>query len=301
MSSSPAPGPTETPAAGEPAPEAARTPTAEQAASSGERWEWNQERYRDGVFSHAVATERERLTLLESVLDHHTRARFEALGLTTGHRVLEVGGGGGSVARWLAGQGAEVTVTDLDTTFLDELADEGVRVLRHDVYTEDFPPGSFDFIHARYVVIHLPDPEKALARLVKWLAPGGILVLEEPAFFPIKDSPHPAYRKVMRAFRTHLESAVGTDTEWARTFPVPFEGKGLGRIGYDARFQRIRGGDDEARWWQLTLEQTREAVVAEGLATDEEFAAAYADLDDPSFHDLSLAVFTAWGVKESGG
>ncbi|MBK3552408.1 SPOR domain-containing protein [Streptomyces sp. MBT61] len=176
MSSSPSPGPTETPAAGEPAPEATGTPTAEKAASSGERWEWNQERYRDGVFSHAVATERERLTLLESVLDHHTRARFEALGLTTGHRVLEVGGGGGS---------------------------------------------------------------------------------------------------------------VGYDAR--------------GRIGYDARFQRIRGGDDEARWWQLTLEQTREAVVAEGLATDEEFAAAYADLDDPSFHDLSLAVFTAWGVKESGG
>ncbi|GAA2251308.1 hypothetical protein GCM10010232_44130 [Streptomyces amakusaensis] len=273
------------------------SPTAD-AAATDDRGEWKRERYRDGVFSHAVSTERERLKLLESVLDHHTRARFEGLGLREGHRVLEVGGGGGSVARWLAGRGARVTVTDLDTAFLDELADDGVRVLRHDVYTEDFPPGSFDFIHARYVVIHLPDPEKALARMAQWLAPGGVLVVEEPAFFPVKDSPHPAYRKVMRAFRENLESAVGTDTEWARALPVPFEGKGLTGIGHDARLQRITGGDDEALWWRLTLEQSRAAVVAAGLASDEDFEAAYAELTDPAFHDLSLAVFTAWGVKD---
>ncbi|MGW3950976.1 class I SAM-dependent methyltransferase [Streptomyces sp. NPDC004752] len=274
------------------------TATSDTAATE-ERWEWSQERYRDGVFSHAVSTERERLKLLESVLDEHTRGNFRRLGLAPGHRVLEVGGGGGSVARWLAEQDAEVTVTDLDTTYLDELAGVGVRVLRHDVYQDDFPAGSFDFIHTRYVVIHLPDPERAVARLARWLKPGGVLLLEEPSFFPIKDSPHPAYRKVMRAFRSHLESAVGTDTEWARNLPVPLADKGLDDIGYDARFQRIAGGDDEAEWWRLTLEQTRQAVVAEGLAEDEDFDAAYRELADPGFHDLSLAVFTAWGTRQA--
>ncbi len=267
---------------------------------SKERWEWTEERYRDGVFSHAVATERERLRLLESVLDEHTRGHFRRLGLTPGQRVLEVGGGAGSVARWLAGQGADVTVTDLDTTYLDELSEAGVQVLRHDVYTEDFPQKTFDFIHTRYVIIHLPDPERTVARLAKWLKPGGVLLLEESSFFPVKDSPHPAYRKVMRAFRTHLEQAVGTDTEWARNLPVPLEGKELERIGYDARLQKIVGGDDEAEWWRLTLEQCRAAVVAEGLAQDEDFEAAYQELADPGFHDLSLAVFTAWGFKQAG-
>ena len=265
--------------------------------TSGERWEWTQERYRDGMFSHAVSSEQRRLGLLESLLDGHTRSRLTALGLKPGHRVLEVGGGGGSVARWLAEQDAQVTVTDLDTRFLTELADHGVRVLRHDMYTEDFPPGSFDFIHARYVVIHLPDPDRAVTRLVEWLRPGGVLLLEEPASFPIMDSPHPVYRTVMRAFRTHIEQSVGTDTSWARTLPVPLAKAGLVEIGHDARLPIVNGGDDEAKWWQLNLEQSRPAMVAAGLANDADFEAAYRELASPDFHDLSLAVLTAWGRR----
>jgi SAM-dependent methyltransferase len=263
--------------------------------TSGERWQWTQDRYRDGLFSHAVSSERQRLGLLESVLDGPTRARFTALGLKPGDRVLDVGGGGGSVARWLAEQGAQVTVTDLDTTFLDELTDHGVRVLRHDLYTEDFPPASFDIVHARYVVLHLPDPDRAVARLAGWLRPGGALLVEEPASFPVLDSPHPAYRTVMRAFRTHLERSVGSDTGWARTLPVPLEKAGLVDIGLDARIQPVNGGDHEAQWWRLNLEQARPAMVAAGLADDADFESAYRELASPGFHDLSLADFTAWG------
>jgi SAM-dependent methyltransferase len=262
---------------------------------SGERWEWTRDRYSDGSFSHAVGSERRRLDLLESLLDGHTRSRFRALGLKPGDDVLEVGGGGGSVARWLAEQDARVTVTDLDTRFLDDLADDGVRVLRHDLYTEDFPPGSFDFIHTRYVLLHLPDPDRAVARLAGWLKPGGVLLVEEPTSDPTLDSPHPAYRTIMRAFRDHLEQALGTDTRWARTLPVPLEMAGLTDIGLDARIQLVNGGDDESEWWRLTLEQSQPAMVAAGLATDTEFAAAYRELADPAFHDLSLAVYTAWG------
>lgn len=263
----------------------------------GERWTWTQDRYGDGVFSHAIDTERKRLDLLESILDGPTRSRFEALGLKPGDEVLEVGGGGGSVARWLAGQDARVTVTDLDTTFLEELTEHGVRVLRHDMYTEDFPPGSFDFIHARYVLIHLPDPDAAVARLVEWLRPGGVLLLEEPASFSVMDSPHPAYRTVMRAFRANLEQSLGSDTGWARTLPVPLEKAGLVEVGLDARLPIVNGGDLEARWWRLNLEQSRSTIVAAGLADDVDFDAAYRELESADFHDMSLAVVTAWGRR----
>ncbi len=269
--------------------------------TTGERWEWTQDRYGEGMFSHEIGTERQRLGLLESVLDGHTRARFTALGLKAGDEVLEVGGGAGSVARWLAGQGARVTATDLDTRFLDDLTEVGVRVLRHDMYTEDFPPGSFDFIHARYLLIHLPDPDRAVARLAGWLRPGGTLLVEEPAIFPIMDSPHQAYRTALRAFRTHIEQSVGTDCAWARTLPVPLERVGLTDIGLDARIQPLNGGDNEAQWWRMNLEQSRAAMVAAGLAEEADFDAACRELASPDFHDLSLAVFTAWGRAQAAG
>ncbi|MFJ4920707.1 class I SAM-dependent methyltransferase [Streptomyces sp. NPDC088725] len=263
----------------------------------GERGGWTRERYGQGGFSHAIDSEQRRLGLMQSALDRHTRARFEALGLKSGDRVLEVGGGGGSVARWLAGQGARVTVTDLDTTFLEDLTDLGVRVLRHDVCTDDFPPGSFDFIHTRYVLVHLPDQEAALARLVEWLSPGGVLLVEEPSASSIVDSPHEAYRTIARAFCTHLRQTLGTDTRWARTLPVPLERAGLLDVALDARLPVFNGGDDEAEWWRLNLEQSRKAMVAAGLVEDADFEAAYRELASPDFHDLSLAVFTAWGRR----
>jgi RHS repeat-associated protein len=45
---------------------------------------------------------------------------------------------------------------------------------------------SFDLIHTRYVVLHLPDQDATIARLVFWPAPGGVLLLEEPAIFPVQ-------------------------------------------------------------------------------------------------------------------
>ncbi|MFI6347788.1 class I SAM-dependent methyltransferase [Streptomyces sp. NPDC050560] len=249
------------------------------------------------MFGHEVAGERQRLELLESLLDGPTRDRFRALGLAPGDRVLEAGGGAGSVVRWLAAHGAQVTVTDLDTAFLRELAGPGVRVLRHDMCADDFPPGSFDFVHARYVVLHQPDPDAVVARFARWLAPGGTLLIEEPASFSVVDSPHPAYRTVMRAFRRHLERSLGSHTGWARTLPVPLQRAGLGGVGLDARIQPVRGGDAEARWWHGTLEQARQGMVTAGLAAPEDFEAAYREMAAPDFHDLSLTVLTAWGRR----
>ena len=257
---------------------------------------WSSDRYSDGVFSHALSTERERLELLEASLDPYTFAALEPFAPGPGTRCLEVGGGAGSVARWMARTGADVTAVDLDTTFLEELADEGVHVRRHDVVTQDFAPESFDLIHARYVVIHLPDPAAAIERLCAWLAPGGVLVLEEPAFFPIAGSRHEAYRTAMLDFRAYLESAVGTLTEWARVLPEPLRAAGLTGVDISNRIQRIVGGGSEALWWRLTLEQTRPRME-EPSTDDETWNAALDALANPGFEDLSLAVFTATGRK----
>ena len=49
------------------------------------------------------------------------------------------------------------------------------------------PPGPFDLIHARLVLVHVPRRREALAAMVELLRPGGWLVVEDadPALQPL--------------------------------------------------------------------------------------------------------------------
>jgi 2-polyprenyl-3-methyl-5-hydroxy-6-metoxy-1,4-benzoquinol methylase len=72
-------------------------------------------------FPHGAADERRRLDLFAARLDPVTKRRIGRLGLAPDVRCLEVGGGRGSIARWLCQDVAprgQVTATDLDTGFL---------------------------------------------------------------------------------------------------------------------------------------------------------------------------------------
>ena len=77
------------------------------------------------------------------------------LSLAAGARCLEIGGGRGSIARWLCeyvGPKGRVTATDLETGFLSELSLPNLDVLRHDVTRDEFPESSFELVHVRAVL-----------------------------------------------------------------------------------------------------------------------------------------------------
>lgn len=96
-----------------------------------------------------------------------------------------IGGGRGSITRWLSqtvGPTGRVTATDLQLGFLDAIEASNVEVVRHDLRTDTFPEGSFDLIHTRAVLMHPPDDSDRLPRMASWLAPGGWLLLEELDF-----------------------------------------------------------------------------------------------------------------------
>ena len=96
-------------------------------------------------------------------------------------RYLDVGcGSGGSlgVARalgWTTVAGIEIDAPAAEKArrFADELHAGPVE-------SAPFAPGRFDLVTAFHVLEHLPDPVAAIARMLEWLAPGGLLVLEVP-------------------------------------------------------------------------------------------------------------------------
>ena len=99
------------------------------------------------AFPHAGADERRRLEFFAERLDPLTVRRIKALGLAPGARCLEVGGGRGSMARWLCeyvGPAGRVTATDLETGFLPPRLAPGGWLLAEDcdfgMWFADFDP-----------------------------------------------------------------------------------------------------------------------------------------------------------------
>src|SRR5438552_635680 len=113
---------------------------------------------------------------LEACYDESTFGYLSALGLGEGWRCWEVGAGGGSVVRWMAaqvGESGSVLGTDLNLDWIDVEMPRQVELSRHDVTSDEILHSAYDLIHARLVLIHLPQRDQVIERLVAALAPGG--------------------------------------------------------------------------------------------------------------------------------
>jgi len=123
--------------------------------------------------------ERERLSFLEYAADPLSQRRLAALGIRPGWRCLEVGAGHGSIVRWLAahvGPQGRVVATDLNPRFLTEIGLPNVEVRQHDIRTDPLEPGLYELVHCRAVLIHMPDPQLVVGRMVEALRIGGWLL-----------------------------------------------------------------------------------------------------------------------------
>jgi SAM-dependent methyltransferase len=108
------------------------------------------------------------------------RIRWSCPPWTGTGRYLDVGcGSGGSLAvaqalGWrVAGIEMDAAAAALARRFTDEL---------HvgDILTARFAPGRFDVVTAFHVLEHVPDPIAVARRMLEWLAPGGLLIVEVP-------------------------------------------------------------------------------------------------------------------------
>jgi ubiquinone/menaquinone biosynthesis C-methylase UbiE len=126
-----------------------------------------------------------RMDVLARLYDESTQRALERVGVGAGWHCLEVGGGGGSVARWLAarvGAKGRVLCTDINTRIIEGHrgnTPENLEVQSHDIANDPLPDAAFDLVHARLVLIHVPQRERALERMVAALKPGGWLVIED--------------------------------------------------------------------------------------------------------------------------
>jgi SAM-dependent methyltransferase len=242
------------------------------------------------------------LRSLEQWLDPVTVRHLRARGVGAGWRCLEVGGGAGSVARWLCGQvcpDGEVFATDIDTRFMETGGEANLRVVRHDITAHDLPPATFDLVHCRLVLAHLPDRQAVLSKLTAALKPHGQLVAEEMDFVSaLADADQPGGRAFNAAVAKSSDvlRTRGFDPCCGRFLLAGLRAAGLADIGTEGHAGLWPGGSPGATAWRLTFEQLRDDMAALGL-DHAAIATAIEACEDPGFTFLSQIMMTAWGQK----
>jgi SAM-dependent methyltransferase len=237
---------------------------------------------------------------LGSNFDGGSQSLMRRLGLAPGWRVLEIGAGGGSLARWLAdevGPTGEVTATDIDLQFVGEQPAH-VTLLGHDIAVDPLPAGHFDLVHARAVLQHVPAREQALANMVAATRPGGWVVVEDVDWlvFDQQDLPEP-FATLSRSLRAHHAETAGYDGYWGRRMLGALRSAGLVDVDSRGKVVTMHGGTPSAEWLVLALERAKPGIVAAGVLPADVVDAALAQARDPSFAVLGPLSISAWGRR----
>ena len=245
-----------------------------------------------------------RFDALAAMYDPGTIRHLEERGVSSGWQCLEVGGGGGSIAAWLAarvGPAGHVLVTDIDPRFLKSLQAPNLEVRRHDIVNDALPEAAFDLVHSRLVLLHVPEREKALDRMVAALKPGGWLVDEEFDVSSIPPNPTTdpgeVLLKTLTATRRVMEDRGADDRVFARRLFNRFRAHGLVGVEAQGSLSMWHSGSPGAALLRANFEQLHRTMIDAGYLTEEEYNQDLARLDDPAFLMPSPIMWTAWGRR----
>lgn len=245
-----------------------------------------------------------RFAAFAELFDPVTFRHVDALGVGAGMHCWEVGAGGASVPLGLAGRvgpGGAVVATDIDVSWARDAAGGVVEVLRHDVAADPAPPGGFDLVHARLVLVHVTDRAEALRRMVGALRPGGRLLLEDadpglqPLLCPDESGPEQRLANRLRSGFRALMAERGADLAYGRTLPRLLREAGLEDVGADAYFPITSPAC--AVLETATVRHIRDRLVAAGLATDEEVDRHLANVATGTLDLATAPMVSAWGRR----
>jgi SAM-dependent methyltransferase len=251
----------------------------------------------------------ERLRLLNRVKWPTTQLLLRAAGLRAGMSCLDVGCGSGDVTLKMAalvGTEGNVVGVDRDQSILQlasqEAERQGLSVNFRRLDTEELAQESaYDLVFARYLLSHLPRPQRAVELMVRAVRPGGRLVLED-VFFPghICYPTNPAFDRYLELYQAVASAKEGGDAAiGVRLLGMALEA-GLVEVRVGLVVPTFRDGEGK-RVARVTMEHLREAVVGAGLASGREVDNLVVELDRLADDDRTLMsiapTFQVWGRR----
>jgi hypothetical protein len=164
--------------------------------------------------------------------------------------------------------------------------------------------GRGDQAHARAVLEHIPDRQRALERMISAVRPGGWLVLEAIDFGGVMaaamahyvDPPGhaPLFERTIRAIEA-VAAAAGANANFGARLIRTLTDAGLVNIGAEARTPLVAGGTEN--WIPGTVEHLAGHLVSTGLVTASDIESVLAMTADRSCHYAPSPMVTAWGQR----
>ncbi|MEU1194169.1 class I SAM-dependent methyltransferase [Streptomyces sp. NPDC005859] len=256
-------------------------------------------RYGEAVFRPEQPGEDERIDFGALAYDDTSMARLRALGVGPGWRCLDVGAGTGTVSRRLLAEAGVTSVlaVDRDVRFLGARPLPGLDVLEADITAPGSVPGRFALVHARFVLMHLPERDRLIRALAELVAPGGVLVLSDAVDLTSDLVPDTPYSAAMRAMWRGLRDTIGTDVSWVPSYPRLLREAGLVSVAAEIHVPALLPDSPISRFWADTWDRSRAAMLATGLVDDAAVDAAVRYLRSEECAALSAGMLTVWGWK----
>jgi ubiquinone/menaquinone biosynthesis C-methylase UbiE len=223
-------------------------------------------------------------------------------------RCLDVGCGIGAVTLKLArrvGPTGQAVGIDSDEPCLELARQEATRyalsaVFRRESVHELREEAAYDLVYSRFLLTHLPEPGRALERLVEAARPGGLVVVEDIEFAAHFSYPAcSALERYVFLYQQAVQQRGGDANIGPRLVGLLLDA-GLRRVDLEVVQPAVRKGLGK-RIAQVTMEHIRETVVGAGLAAPGVVDTIVADLDhfarDPRTILSLPRIFQVWGRK----
>lgn len=260
--------------------------------------------------------ERQRLIRQAATLAVDANWLLDRVGIEPGWRALDVGCGPIGIMDLLCnrvGDTGQTVGVDNDARMIAmahavaaELGLRNLTLVEAPATRTGLKPASFDFAHARLLLVNVPHPQRVIAEMSALVRRGGVVAVEEVDWVSwVCQPPHPAWDRLRDALR-EFRARRGLDVHLGRRLPELLRSAGL----HDPRFHAvcptyIHGDDDNSNHTLLlTFAKLHGAqLVADGLIRGDEFTCLVNDLEahlaDPATITMYSLLCQAWAQRPS--
>jgi ubiquinone/menaquinone biosynthesis C-methylase UbiE len=236
---------------------------------------------------------------------------LDQIGVAKGAHCVDVGCGAMGILPLLSARaGADGVVVGLDKA--PELiaaaralvaADgyDNVRLVEADIWRNDLPKGSFDLVHARFVLPHVGDAAAAVQELIELAKPGGVVLLQEPDHSSWSFHPHlPEWRQLLSLGENTMEK-LGVDMNIGRRTFQLLRAAGLEEVTVRAAIIALQDRDPYMRMALTAVSTIRDPILRMNAISADELdglvATVERHIDQPETYQLSFTTTQVWGRR----